>query len=382
MKYAIVVIAYNREKSLQRLLLSLEKAEYYGDNITLIISIDKSENPLVQEYAEAFIWTHGEKIVNVQDHNLGLKKHVLKCGNYLNTYDLDAVIVLEDDVWVSEAFYNYARQVIPYYKDCRQLAGISLYTHLWYIPCERPFIPQPSTYDTYFMKYAQSWGQIWLKDSWNEFYDWYLKQDDCFEPSPQIPRNLWTWPDSSWLRYHIKYCITENKYFVYPYNSLTTNFSDVGSNYQRIDNSTQVPVLYGKDKNYRFAPFGQNAIRYDEFWERENLEKFLEIPESTLSVDLYGFRNDTGSKKYLLTLEHKNYKIIKQFALRYRPHEINIIENQEGNEIFLYDLEQQEKQNFHNDPITTKWIYDFKKPGTLKKAWWRLIINHLKNKRR
>ena len=85
MKYAIVVVAYNREKSLQRLLRSLEKAEYYGDRITLIISIDKSENSLVQEYAEAFIWKHGRKIVTVQKHNLGLKKHVLQCGNYLNT---------------------------------------------------------------------------------------------------------------------------------------------------------------------------------------------------------------------------------------------------------------------------------------------------------
>ena len=116
---------------------------------------------------------------------------------------------------------------------------------------------------------------------------------------------------------------------------MTTNFSDVGSNYQRIDNSTQVPVLYGKDKDYRFAPFNQEAIRYDEFWERENLEKALEIPEGTLSVDLYGYRNDIGSKKYLLTLEHKNYKIVKQFALRYRPHEINIVETRKEMKYFF-----------------------------------------------
>lgn len=381
MKYAIVIIAYNREKSLQRLLHSLEKAEYYGDKVTLIISIDKNNNPLVEHCANTFAWKHGEKIVNVQKYKLGLKDHVLKCGNYINKYNLDAAAILEDDIIVSKGFYNYMRQVILYYKDYKELAGISLYTHLWYIPCERPFTPQPSTYDTYFMKYAQSWGQIWLKDSWNEFYNWYLKQNETFDSDLKIPCNLWTWPDSSWLKYHIKYCIMENKYFVYPYISLTTNCSDIGSNYQKIDNSTQVPILYGTDKKYIFSPFDQKAVRYDEFWERENLEEVLKIPKGMLAVDLYGFRNENKSK-YLLTLEHKNFKIIKRYALRYRPHEINIIENLEGNEIFLYDLESPEKQLFHNDPITIKWIYDFRKPGTLKKAWWRLIINFIRNKRR
>lgn len=379
MKYAIIVIAYNREKSLQRLLCSLEKAEYYGDNITLIISIDKSDNPLVEEYANIFTWKHGLKIVNVQKNNLGLKNHILKCGNYLNEYELDAAAILEDDILVSEGFYNYMRQSVPFYKNCTQIAGISLYTHLWYIPCERPFIPQPSTYDTYFMKYAQSWGQIWLRKPWNEFYNWYLKQNGKFDPDPQIPSNLWSWPDSSWLRYHIKYCITENKYFVYPYISLTTNCSDIGTNYRKTDNSTQVPVLCGKNKCYYFSTFDKNAIRYDGFWERENLEEILSLPTGMLSVDLYGFRIENKSK-YLLTLEHKQYKIVRSFSLRYRPHEMNIIENQEGNEIFLYDLDKPEKQIFHNDPITIKWIYDFRKPGTLKKAWWRLIINFIKNK--
>ena len=41
-KPAIIVIAYNREESLKRLLTSLNNAIYESDDITLIISIDKS----------------------------------------------------------------------------------------------------------------------------------------------------------------------------------------------------------------------------------------------------------------------------------------------------------------------------------------------------
>ena len=43
-KPAIIVIAYNREESLKRLLTSLNNAIYESDDITLIISIDKSDN--------------------------------------------------------------------------------------------------------------------------------------------------------------------------------------------------------------------------------------------------------------------------------------------------------------------------------------------------
>ena len=53
-KPAIIVIAYNREESLKRLLTSLNNAIYESDDITLIISIDKSDNEKVFKAADEF----------------------------------------------------------------------------------------------------------------------------------------------------------------------------------------------------------------------------------------------------------------------------------------------------------------------------------------
>ena len=92
----VVVVAFNRARSLKRLLGSLNDAIYTVDDVPLIISIDKGDsNQDVLAVAESFVWEHGEKKVVYQETNLKLRKHVLQCGDYALKYG--NVIVLEDD---------------------------------------------------------------------------------------------------------------------------------------------------------------------------------------------------------------------------------------------------------------------------------------------
>lgn len=61
---AIVAVAFNRLYSLQRLLRSLEKAYFEGEqNVPLIISIDKSDTDDVERFADSYVWNYGEKRV-------------------------------------------------------------------------------------------------------------------------------------------------------------------------------------------------------------------------------------------------------------------------------------------------------------------------------
>lgn len=79
------------------------------------------------------------------------------------------------------------------------------------------------------MQIAMSWGQVWMRDSWRRFYNWYeqtkhnklacINNIYCFKE----------WGEKSWLKYHIAYCIDQNKYFVYPYSSYSTNCADKGT---------------------------------------------------------------------------------------------------------------------------------------------------------
>jgi hypothetical protein len=59
-------------------------------------------------------------------------------------------------------------------------------------------------------------------------------------------------------------------------------------------------------------------------------------------------------------MEFLPYKIIKSWGLNFRPHELNIILNSEGNDIFLYEYETEEKQERKSEDILfKKFEYDY-----------------------
>src|SRR5690554_1902069 len=109
MKPAIVVVAFNRPKSLYNLLTTISLAHFHEINIPLIISIDfidSIEHEEVIVIANAFKWKYGEKKIIQHTKNIGLKNHILLCGDL--ALDYGAVIILEDDLRVSPGFYTYA----------------------------------------------------------------------------------------------------------------------------------------------------------------------------------------------------------------------------------------------------------------------------------
>ncbi|MED3973224.1 hypothetical protein P4639_07525 [Priestia megaterium] len=355
LKYAIVVIGYNRTDNIKRLLESLKSADYSSDNVPLIISIDKSNNLDVEGVANDFIWPHGQKIIKTYPERQGLRKHILACGNFLKEYD--AIAVFEDDTFASPAFYNYMKQAVEFYKDDMNIAGISLYSHLWNVNANYPFIPQSSKYDNYFLQFAQSWGQIWMKKQWFEFVDWYNENSISIEKDPDVPEYVTGWSDKSWLKYHIKYCIKKKKYFVYPYQGLSTCFNEAGEHCLLRDDVMQIPMEYNLTKQYQFLEFCKknDGISYDGFFEREDLGKNIGIEDEYLTVDLYGTKTPklAGEKKYLLSSNTYNYKIIKSFERVMRPIEMNVIYNMAGESIYLYNTEQQNfnkrTRNFANE---------------------------------
>ena len=142
-----------------------------------------------------------------------------------------------------------------------------------------------SEYDVYFMNCAQSWGQVWMRKSWFAFYDWYQNNSDEFN-LPYLPDSLNKWPKTSWLKYHTRYCIETNKYFVYPYYSLSTNNSDVGTHNQAKDTLFQVPFSYFEMKTYKLPEVEESVVKYDGFFEPKFLAKYLHLEEKDLCVDV------------------------------------------------------------------------------------------------
>lgn len=359
-KYAIIVVGYNRDISLKRLLDSIDKAEYFNDSVDLVISIDKSDNKRVAQVANNFEWTHGNKEVVEHAERMGLKSHILSCGEYTKRYK--AIAVLEDDLIVSPSFYLYMKSAVEFYANDNSIAGISLYSHQWNVEANAPFYPVKYDYDVYFFQFAQSWGQVWTEYQWENFQKWYAKNEKIFEINSEknFPQSIAHWGDNSWLKYHIKYCVEENKYFVYPYVSYTTNFTEAGTHNKYSITRFQVPLEMGIKTKYHFVNFSDKALRYDVFFENENLKGILKDKYPNILIDLYG-RKQILDSKFCLTTRVIDRKILEAFELQCRPWELNILYGLKGTNIFIYDMEVCEKNPYSKkNQIVSMWNYYMK----------------------
>jgi len=356
MKIAIVAVAYNRVDSLTRLLNSLDKAYYNDSTPTLIISVDKSKTDVVERYADEYQWHHGEKIVDKHEQNLGLRDHMMSLGKWFDCFD--AIVVLEDDIVVSQNFYTYTCQTVEKYHDCDEVAGISLYGFSVNYQTGIPFVPLKDEHDAYFMNCAMSWGEVWMRDSWMRFYEWYLAHQD-FPVLKHLPQSICSWNQKSWLKYHTRYCIEENKFFVHPYTSLTTNYGDAGEHSNGGNTIYQVEMQEGNKLFFDLPDFGDDAICYDGFFENKALYQVLGLDADSLCLDLNGEWKNRLNKRYWLTTEIEDYKIVKSFGLNYRPIEFNVVLDNHGKQIFLYDTQKIEKNSCYKSKITLLYFYHF-----------------------
>lgn len=346
-KPAIIVIAYNREDSLNRLLKSLSKADYPYDSgkpdIPLIISIDKSDNPKVAGVANDFVWRYGEKRVVCHETRLGLKNHVLKCGNYIDEFE--RIIVLEDDLYVSKGFYKYASCVLEFVSGDEKVAGVSLYNHLLNVHVREPFEAVNDGFDNYYMQFAQSWGQAYTKEQWHGFLNWMSDNDAKPVAANNVPANVSSWSDKSWLKYYIKYVIDTDKYFIYPRVSYTTNFGDEGTHAEAAVSDLQVPFSFNsgdaaKGRDFYFSKIDESGAVYDSFFENILLKSILKdeavLDSESIEIDLYGYK-PVAEHKYFVSSKALPYKVIRSYARKLRPIDANILEEITGNDFYLYD---------------------------------------------
>jgi glycosyltransferase involved in cell wall biosynthesis len=265
----IVVVAYNRKNSLKRLLSSIEKADYPNKKITLVISVDcDPKNPKMEEeivnIAEKFQWKQGRKIL-LKHTKKDLKNHIFACGDL--TYAYNTVLILEDDLFVSRYFYMYALDALEFYQNDNNIAGIALYNHSYNETKKIQFRAIDDAYDTYFMKLTCSWGQVFTRKQWYSFREWQFQNID--RSKILLPHDISCWPTSSWKKEYTQYLIHQEKYFVYPRVSYTTNFCEPGENMKGNEQyKFKIPIAHHYSKQ-KFVTLNNSPSRYDAFCQLE-----------------------------------------------------------------------------------------------------------------
>lgn len=337
-KPAIVVIGFNRIDSIKRLLKSIKDARYPFEDITLIISVDfqvdNEKNREVMRFAKEFEWKHGKKIVRTFDQNQGLKYHFLQCADYSIEYG--AAIILEDDVFVSDSFYVFSYNAVNRYSDNKDVLAISLYSQLWDGYANGPFVPMQSNSDVYASQIECSWGECYIGKEWIKFREWMNINDHKLNIRNDVPKCIYEW-NHSYSKYIINYIVENNKWFITPYASFSTNFSDIGTHATRINTAYQVPMQWDKQKF--FLGDYNKLSRYNIFFQPVDLEESLSNKyHGKIVSDYYGIRDNYEGYQYCISASVLNYKIIDSYGLMARPWELNCYLEIEGNDIFVYDL--------------------------------------------
>ena len=287
MKICIAIIAFNKVKPFKRLLTSLSKVMIsQGSSVDLCFCIDGGGDPEIEQIAKSFDWHNSQKRIFVKPTNIGLKKNVyetMKLG-----LEYDALVVLEDDLYVSTQLIKYVENVLSNFPNSEKIAGFSLYSAAFNETAYCNFKPIHDGFDVFFMKVPSSWGQFYTKNQIKEYFDWYedFEQVDL----ESLPPNVSRWSHKSWKKEFFYYLIKSNKYFIYPRYSLTTNYADAGEHHTGSD-MYQVPLAQ-QVNNLNLVDIDNSNAVYDEYCEIE--PECLNRQRTNLSigdylVDLYGF---------------------------------------------------------------------------------------------
>jgi len=337
MNPAIVIVAYNRPHALRRLLDCLARADYPALSIPLVISIDSggSQHSQVREAAESFQWVQGEKRVIAHDKHLGIVGHFMFSGDL--TAEYGSVIRLEDDYNVSPVFYAYAYQALAAHDSDARIAGISLYS-LWFNGfTHHPFMPLLDDGDCFFLQLPWSQGQAYARQQWETFRSWQSAGDRPTLPDDLLHEMFSRFPADDWFPLQAKYLVETNKYYVFPRQSLSTNFGDAGTHFGRRSDFFQTPLQYQRTQ-YRLPSLDESLAVYDSFFELlpDRLNRLTNrLSGYQYTVDLNGGKSRAKFRaEYALTSRPCRSPVLS-FGNAMWPLEANVIENVPGSGIYF-----------------------------------------------
>ncbi|AQR61177.1 hypothetical protein BZG35_05565 [Brevundimonas sp. LM2] len=312
---AIVAIGYDRPDCLQRLLTSIGGG-HFPPETPLVISLDQSGVEAVYDVAAAFDWPHGEKRIIRHAERLGLRAHILACGDLSSQYG--GVILFEDDIVAAPFFYDFVVGAIGAYGQDDRIAGIALYHYLLNEFDNQDFTPAEDGSDVYFLKVAASWGQAWTAAQWRGFRDWYASaKDRSISTRDRVPKQLEAWKPSSWKKYYIKYLTETDCWFVYPRGALSTNTAQPGTHTKRQVSIYQTPLDL-RPRDWRFVGLDQSLARYDVFYEPDaDVLRHVQpaLAGQDFDVDLFGAKHDDALSRPLLLSSRPCRKPLMGFSV-------------------------------------------------------------------
>ncbi|RMG33004.1 MAG: hypothetical protein D6732_12580 [Methanobacteriota archaeon] len=345
MKPTIVISAFEREKSLARLLKSVAKA-LTGDEPIKIVVGRKEGNENVRRIANNFVENFPNSEVVHPHAKMSLVDQFLFIGDL--TKDEKSIILLEDDLMVSDSFYDFASSALDFFKKDTKVGGICLNSLSFNGYTKLPFYPIDDGSDIFFAQIPFYHGQAFTKSMWSDFRRWLDKFDGHLN-HPSLPPVFRNFPSDEWFPTMTQFLLEKDKFFAFPRISFAVNFGEPGRHFRKPTEMFQSPLAHFRHE-FRFKKFHDSRSVYDVH--QELLPKIL-APSLGISqahqlvVDLYGSKHQyfLQSAELLLTTKPV-HKSEVTFGSAMRPLEENIFNEVHGTFITLTNTDQLKKHPF------------------------------------
>ena len=332
---AIVIPAYNRPKTLARLLASLDRAHFGQAQPDLVIAIDAGgdQHAAVITVAEAYECNFGRKRIHYHKQNVGLIGNITFCGQL--SQEFGSIILLEDDLMVAPYFYPYAQQALTAYANDARIAGISL-NALWFNGyTHHPFEPFLDGFDLFFLQVAWFQGIAYTAEMWQAYQQWLAKNPR--RSSEKLHAIFGRFPPTEWFPDAMRYLVETDRFFAFPRESHCVNFGLAGTHFEQETSMFQVRLALG-DRNLAIPTIEQSSAVYDSFYELTS-EKAAALLANTLDMPV---ALDLNGTKQLTQLEHEHVLTIRpsrrplqQWGLQMHPPLANVLHDVDGTEICL-----------------------------------------------
>lgn len=268
----IVIFGYNRADMLENLLNSLEANKYIEKmNLYIFIDIPDKKKPRdiplskkVIEYVNVYktISKFKNVVIEIAEQHKGLANSIVSgVTKVINQYG--KVIVLEDDLEVSNDFLDYMQRGLEFYKNDRKVWSIGGYCY------EKMKFPLGYHKDVFLGTRVESWGWGTWANRWNRT-DWDVKSYMRFKKDivgqllfniggsdlcTSLEKQMKDLKYDSWAIRWSYQQFRERKYTVYPKESRVIHCgSDNRSTHTNYKSKTKLKQKYAKCRFENLKP--------------------------------------------------------------------------------------------------------------------------------
>ena len=263
----LIVLTMDRDKPLKRLLDSLTRANYGEDHVDLDIWIDiANDKPLdeaVLQVATTLEWKYGTKIVHKRKTNAGLYQQWIYTWN-ITEETTEFAVILEDDLEVSPAFYQWLRLARAAYAQDSDVGAFTLQRSTLRPRQIKGIASGPlnisAEHHVFKYKLLGTWGFAPQSDQWVEFRKWF-EEKKAKKEKPYVDGLMTTnwykkqevngFAPNMWSQWWIKFVEEKGYYTVTGHlpdgTTLAANWRESGLHYSKRRPSADFPVYHGTD---------------------------------------------------------------------------------------------------------------------------------------